>query len=237
MDGQAYQTLHVSELRWLVEQALWRGHQGVDLLHPSILDRLTSALERLVQFAEEAARHERGKSYRPLRDSTLDAFCVRIGGVARRPRVTRQIVALLWKKQSPRSWILHRMKESVPKSESSRPGVCELKLVRGHPAVKRAVHCGLACDLDFFRNRLELSFAEIGYVFELPKSTAEILVKRCTGRRDTSSEIDGIVLDPGQVAAMWDLLRGATTRTGIAAEFSWRTELRDFWRWLSLSWR
>lgn len=231
----SFQTLHVAELHWLVDQALWRGHQSMELLHPSVSSRLVSTLERLLQFVEESARHERGEEYRTLRDSTLDTFCSRIGVVARRPKVTRRIVALMWKKQSPRSWILHRMKESVIKSDVSRPGVCQLKLVRGHPSVRKTAHCGLACDLDFFRNRLELSFAEIGYVFELPKSTAEVLTKRCDGKMERASKIAGVQLEAGQVAAMWDLLRGVGTRAGIAVDFSWMSELRDLWRWLSLS--
>jgi len=109
--------------------------------------------------------------------------------------VTRSII---WRLHTPRSWLLKAVRRSVqecrqeqekgrladaPKPPESamlppNPGyvwlaanACELKRHRRPPKLIADGHCRRACDLLFMQD-LELSHREMGYVLNIPKSSA-----------------------------------------------------------------
>lgn len=243
-DDSKLETLRVADLNWLANQRLSRVSTPWAQLPPEISGRVAEVYWHLLNFTEKAVRHEGHENPRALRDQIVADFAERVGQVAQRSLPTRKLVRVLWRLHTPRSWLIRQLKATL--ASKSRPlpvpnGACSLEQARGQETLRQLPFCVIACDLRFLRDGLELSFAEIGFVFGIPKSTAASFSGSCRAPENRSGKSRGLLhalpdVTPEQVASYWELLGGVGLRSGIRRPLSLWKELQDAARslWLLL---
>ncbi len=238
------ETLRAADLRWLEDTVLANPDCPLGMLTPRARSHVADVFNHLVQFADRAARHEAVTGQVELRNEAIADYAERVAAAAARSKAERRLVRVLRRMHSPRSWLLRQIKVRASRTAvlpSKSPNECTLGSPRPRKYGRNFSICVHDCDAAFYRETLELSFAELGFLVDLPKSTVESSTNACVvaqGRRLAKAQ--GPVpaeLAPPQVAHLWDSMRGVAVRAAPGIAFSWRRELRDFVRSLWLRWR
>lgn len=223
--------VRVAELRWLEVTVVRHAPCSFPWLNDEIRAQVSNVVERLAWATGRAVEHEGGRTDPSLRDEVLVAYAERVATTVTGGRTKRRLVRVMWRLHSPRSWIFRQVKVATfqkPTEHAPIRTTCTLGKPIPRKAIRNYFVCRENCDARFYLQEIGLSYAELGMLLGMPKSTASNLADSCPRNRTPTTSGMGPSSSPwtpAQVAHYWDCLRGSVSRTAPAYSFSWRREL------------